>query len=155
VALQWVPKWQPSYAVNYMGAFEKMHVYTHSHQPLLYLRYIDDIFMLWQHDAAELERFITHMNTCSEHIKFTTEPSTKEITFLDTLVRIQGSPLSTDLYTKPTDSHNYLYYDSAHPQRCKNSIPYSQFLRIRRICTSKVDCSPDKEQKQSHPATST
>ena len=129
----------PSYAVNYMGAFEKMHVYTHSHQSLLYLRYIDDIFMLWQHGAAELDRFITHMNTCSEHIKFTTEQSTEEIAFLDTLVRIQGSSLSTDLHTKPTDSHNYLYYDSEHPQRCKDSIPYSQFLRIRTICTSKVD----------------
>ena len=94
--------------------------------------------MLWQHDAAELERFITHMNTSSEH-KFTTDQSTEEIAFLVTLVRIQESPLSTDLYTKPTESHNYLYYESAHPQRCKNSIPYCQFLRIRRICTSKMD----------------
>ena len=38
-----------------------------------------------------------------------------------------------------TDSHNYLYYDSAHPQRCKDSIPYSQFLRIRHICTHNKD----------------
>ena len=43
------------------------------------------------------------------------------------------------MYTKPTDSHNYLYYNSAHPQRCKDSIPYSQFLRVRRICTHNED----------------
>ena len=30
----------------------------------------------------------------------------------------------------------YLKYDSAHPQRCKDSIPYSQFLRI---CTKNSD----------------
>ena len=44
--------------------------------------------------------------------------------------------LTTDLYTKPTDSHNYLLYDSSHPLHCKNSMPYSQFLRIRRICSN-------------------
>ena len=35
---------------------------------------------------------------------------------------------------KPTDSHSYLDYDSCHPQHNKCSIPYSQFLYIRRIC---------------------
>ena len=129
----------PSYAVNYMGSFEKKHVYTHPLQPLLYLRYIDDIFIIWQHGETELDIFIEHMNTCSEHIKFTTERSTKEIAFLDTLVKLVGRSIHTDLYSKPTDSHNYLYYNSAHPQKCKDSIPYSQFLRVRRICTSKED----------------
>ena len=129
----------PSYAVNYMGAFEHKHVYTYRLQPVLYLRYIDDIFMVWQHGESELKTFFEHMNTCSEHIKFTTEHSTEEIAFLDTKVKIEQSSITTDLYTKPTDSHNYLFYNSAHPQRCKDSIPYSQFLRIRRICTSKSD----------------
>ena len=44
-----------------------------------------------------------------------------------------------DLYSKPTDSHSYLRYDSAHQSRCMQSPPYSQFLRIRRICTKKSD----------------
>ena len=114
-----------SYAVNFMGAFERKHIYTYHLQPLLYLRYIDDIFIIWQHGETELKTFIEHMNTCSEHIKFTTEMSTEKIAFLDTLVHLEGRSIKTDLYTKPTDSHNYLYYDSAHPQRCKDSIPYS------------------------------
>jgi len=54
-------------------------------------------------------------------------------------VKIEGCNISTNLYTKPTDSHNYQYYDSAHPQTCKDSIPYSQFLRIRKICTHNTD----------------
>ena len=52
-------------------------------------------------------------------------------------VRITSeNTIETNLYTKPTDSHDYVLYNSAHPQRCKDSIPYSQFLRIRRICSN-------------------
>ena len=44
--------------------------------------------MIWQHGPKELEAFISHMNSCSKPIKFTTEQSSKEITFLDTLVKL-------------------------------------------------------------------
>ena len=36
----------PSFAVTYMGFFEKEHVYTYRLQPAIYLRYIDDIFII-------------------------------------------------------------------------------------------------------------
>ena len=129
----------PSFAVTYMGSFEKDNVYTYRLQPTIYLRYIDDIFMIWPHGQDELDQFLLHMNNCSEHIQFTTEQSSTEIPFLDTTVKLDGGVITTDLYSKPTDSHNYLYYNSAHPQRCKDSIPYSQFLRIRRICSTNKD----------------
>ena len=128
-------KLAPSYAINFMGTLEESFVYTYTLQPLLYLRYIDDIFIIWQHGEDELDTFINHLNSCSDHIKFTSEKSTTSIAFLDTLILLQDNHLETDLYSKPTDSHNYLMYDSAHPQRCYDSIPYSQFLRIRRICS--------------------
>ena len=41
--------------------------------------------------------------------------------------------ISTDVYKKDTDTHNYLQRNSAHPEHCKKSIPYSQFLRLKRI----------------------
>ena len=43
------------------------------------------------------------------------------------------------MYYKPTDAHTYLTYDSSHPPTCKNSIPYSQLLRLRRICSEDGD----------------
>ena len=43
--------------------------------------------------------------------------------------------LSTDLYIKPTDTHQYLLSTSAHPKHTKQSIPYSLALRLRRICS--------------------
>ena len=42
----------------------------------------------------------------------------------------------TDVYCKPTDTHQYLLSDSCHPKRCKEAIAYSQALRIRRICST-------------------
>ena len=38
----------------------------------------------------------------------------------------------TSVHCKPTDSHSHLLYSSSHPSHVKNSIPYSQFLRLRR-----------------------
>ena len=42
--------------------------------------------------------------------------------------------VSTDVYQKPTDNPAYLHRKSAHDHRLIKSIPYSQSLRLRRIC---------------------
>ena len=102
-------------------------------------RYIDDIFLLWQGKADDLNTFVNYMNNVHPTIKFTVQKSKTEIPFLDILVKIVNGKLQTDLYVKPTDANNYLHYQSAHPQHCKSNIPYSQFLRIRRICSLDTD----------------
>ena len=43
--------------------------------------------------------------------------------------------IETDLYVKPTDSHQYLQSSSCHPFHCKEGIPYSQALRLNHICS--------------------
>ena len=35
----------------------------------------------------------------------------------------------------PTDTHQFLHIDSCHPVQCKTAIPYSQTLRLKRICS--------------------
>ena len=47
--------------------------------------------------------------------------------------------LSTTLYCKPNDSHSYLHYESAHPIMVKKGLPYSEFLRVKRICSNSQD----------------
>ncbi len=42
--------------------------------------------------------------------------------------------LYTDLCSK-SDAHNYVPADSYHPHHCIKSFPYSQILRLKRICT--------------------
>ena len=93
--------------------------------------------MLWQHGSIELERFVQHLNSRVETIRFTHEFSSDKVSFLDVSISNINGKLTTDLYTKPTDTHDYLLYSSAHPKNCKDSIPYSQFLRVRRICSDR------------------
>ena len=40
------------------------------------------------------------------------------------------------LYKKLTKSQNYLHANSAHPLTLKKSIPYSQALRIKLVCST-------------------
>ena len=56
--------------------------------------------------------------------------------------------LYTDLYTKNTDTNNYLRYDSAHPPKCKQSLLCSQYLRLKRICKNKEDYEKHKLKKR-------
>ena len=44
--------------------------------------------------------------------------------------------LETDLYSKPTDTHQYLQWSSCHPRHTKESLPYSLAFRLRRICST-------------------
>ena len=64
------------------------------------------------------------------------EWSRDSVSFLDTTVKIVDGRIVTDLYVKPTDTHQYLAANSCHPRHCKEAIPYSQALRMRRICSS-------------------
>ena len=130
----------PSLANLFMEKLEKEMTQSYYLKPKIWYRYIDDIFYIWEHGEDELEKWITHLNQYHPTIKFTNEWSNKEICFLDTKVKVdQKGKLYTDLYVKPTDTNSYLNYNSAHPPTCKNSLPYSQLLRIKRICTKSND----------------
>ena len=61
------------------------------------------------------------------------------LAFLDIKLSINDNGLSTSVHYKPTDSHNYLLHSSSHPQHVKNAIPFSQFLRLRRLCSDDTD----------------
>ena len=47
----------------------------------------------------------------------------------------EGGVLSTDLFFKPTDTHQYLHKKSCHSWHTKKAIPYGQALRFHRICS--------------------
>ena len=139
-------KMAPAYANVFMGQFENDFVYTYHNPPLVWVRFIDDIFCIFTGTLDELNSFINYLNSCDPHIKFTSEISQTTVTFLDTRVNLSHNKIETDLFCKPTDSHNYLLFSSSHPRRCKESIPFSQLLRIRRICSRLVDF--DKHMKE-------
>ena len=50
-----------------------------------------------------------------------------------------GKTLRTSLYTKPTDTHQYLHVKSCQRAVRKKSILYSEAVRIKRRCSEKED----------------
>ena len=115
-----------------MTKFEDKYVYTYPLQPLLWKRYIDDIFLIWPCDENSLTEFIEHLNTVHPTIKVTSDISDTKISFLDLTIYIKQSALHTMLYTKPTDRHMYLNYLSEHPMSLKKSTIFT-ILEIEEI----------------------
>ena len=107
-------------------------------QPFLWLRYIDDILFM-THGTQELDSFLNEFNKFHPNLSFTYETSKERVNFLDLNASLRNSATSTNLYVKPTDGHHYLHYKSFHPEHIKNSISYSQALRLIRICSSEKD----------------
>jgi len=91
--------------------------------------------MLWQHGEESLNIFLKELNNIHETIKFTADYSSDRVNFLDVEVLLRNNKILTDLYVKKTDTHQYLDFSSCHPRHCKTSIPYSQALRLNRICS--------------------
>ena len=135
-------EWEPElHQTSRMSTWEdsKKTSYTKqlSNDVMIWLRFIDDIFLIWKGDIDFLTDIIDHLNNAALSIKFTHEISTNSVNFLDTTVlKDRQGIISTDIYQKPTDTHTYLHWTSAHPPHLKQSIPYSQALRLRRICSS-------------------
>eukprot|EP00061_Rhincodon_typus_P016959 g45440.t1 len=126
----------PSYACLFVLFVEQFlfHNYTGT-IPHLFLHYIDDCINAASCSQKELEQFNNFANNFHSALKFTWTISDTSLPFLDLSVSISGNRLITDIYFKPTDSHNYLKYTSSQPTSCKNAIPYSQFLHLRCICS--------------------
>ena len=124
----------PTYAIIYMHILETKFLNTSPLRPLVWWRFIDDAFAVWLHGRDKLEEFILFLNT-HKHIKWTWSASSSSQQFLDVLACIiDGKPV-TDLYTKPTDTHQFLHPASCHPGHIKRSIAFSQALRILNICS--------------------
>jgi hypothetical protein len=49
---------------------------------------------------------------------------------------VKEGNMTTDLYSKPTDKHQYLSPSSCLPKHCFTSIPFSQAIRVKRICST-------------------
>ena len=131
----------PTFANLFMGYLEKKILNEVDHTPQMFLRYIDDIFMIWTAGEHALREFIEFCNNFHETIKFTAEYNSDKIVFLDTYVHLDPitKKVYTSLYTKPTDTHSYLRYDSAHTRHSKNAGPYGQLLRVKRNCSRNED----------------
>ena len=142
-------KFGPPYACIFMDQIENEFLKTQSLQPLVWLRYIDDIFFIWTHGGESLELFMNDLNGYHKNLKFTYENDKESVIFLDLCMKLQNGKIISDMHVKDTDRHQYLHYNSAHPAHIKKSIIYSQTLRVSRICSLEDDFIKHKEEMRS------
>ena len=128
----------PPLAIVFMHAIESLLLATPKHQPLLYLRYIDDIICVWKDGSDALDEYFRFVNDFHPALKFSIERTDKSetgsIPFLDTLLTVRpDGTYSTELYYKPMTAPIIIHYTSAHPIQTKLAVLQSQFLRAKRL----------------------
>ena len=100
---------------SFMAAVETEILNRSSLKPLVWKRYIDDIFLIWHTDKAEVTQFIEKTNNHHWTIKFTADISYTETTSLDTYVFkgerfAKDSMLEIKTYFKPTATFQYTHF---------------------------------------------
>ena len=129
-------KMAPEYANIVMSIFERKLSTGSCSKPLVWFRCIDDIFSIWTYGEEKLKDFMLYINSIHSSIQFTCIYSKECVQFLDVSVSVDNSgSITTDLYVKSNDTHQYLVATSCHPNHAKRSIPYG--LRILSICSNK------------------
>lgn len=109
-----------------------------------YLRYLDDVFIIWDNKYS-INKFDEQLNNMHPQLTFKMESDKSTIAFLDIKLSLKDGKISTDVFYKPTDSHQFLQFKSCHPRHIKINIPYSQAIRL---CTIVDD--PDIKEARLH-----
>ncbi len=129
----------PSYANLFMANFENNFLNSQHDKPLLWFRYIDDIFMIWTLGQDKLNTFLETLNSFNAQLKFTWNISSYQVTYLDLDVQLKNGVFSHKINIKPTNSFQYLHYHSCHPLYVKKSIPKSLATRAKKLCSNEED----------------
>ena len=100
----------PSYAIIFMHYLGTNFLTSYPKQPKIWLRFIDDIFMIWKDGEQQLRWFLEALNNYHPTRKFTHTMDKNEIAFLDTIVyRSPTNRIYTRIYHKPTDQKHYFH----------------------------------------------
>ena len=115
------------------------------------LRFLDDIFLLWQYSEKEPLDFIEYLNNAHPWIKFTYHYFTEKATILDVdISKNNDGTLDTSIHVKKMNNHQYIEYSSCHPIPCKKGIPFSQAKRYRRIISNDETFEKELENLKSY-----
>lgn len=137
-------RFAPAYANIFMANWEEEVFVKCQKKPIHYLRYLDDIWGIWEGSKEEFEMFLSVLNTHDPSIKLDSEIHPQSIDFLDTTV-FKGKEIDNNhqlevkVFFKKTDLHALLFKTSFHPKHTFGGIVKSQLLRFDRICTRRVD----------------
>lgn len=104
-----------TFTIIYMNEFERRFVYTHPYfnNVAMWVRFIDDIFVVWQGGVESLLGFHKDINCALPSISLSLDHSREQISFLDIL--FQGKQPAPNL---------------------KESLPLSQLMRVKHIVSN-------------------
>ena len=131
----------PLIANMYMFQLEK-NILNAIYTPLLYVRFIDDILMVWnKDDESHVTTWLDGITQQTPSIKFTSKSSDDEIDFLD-LTLYKGSRFRQtgylDIKTHEKELNKYLYipFSSKHTISARRSFIKTELIRHARNCSS-------------------
>ena len=129
-----VTKMAVAFAVIFMAHVEKQPPATSPHKPLIWRKFIDDIFSVCTSPKVEINNFIDFANSFHTTIKFRHEVSSKKIVSLDTEVfqdprLITDKILDVETHLKPTETFQYTQF--SHPLSVKKGFVKGEALRWR------------------------
>ena len=101
---------------------------TQRFKPLLWVRFIDDLF-LYGLIVKKIFTTLKDSNNFKSTLEFTFECNGISINCLDLNVKLNSNELATSVYIKPMDCQQYLHYMSFHPCHIKQPIACSGALR--------------------------
>ena len=107
-------KFASPYAILFLDYWDVKILNFSVKKPHVWWRYIDDIFIIWQHGEEKYLIAVTQ--------QLTAEYSLDKVNFLDVEVIRNRNKLLTDLNLKPTDSHQHLEFSSCHVYRPKKLV---------------------------------
>lgn len=130
----------PSAANIYLLDFDEAAVSGFEVVPLLFFRYLDDVFFLWNDSLEKLKEYENFLNNLIPGITINLEASLISANFLDiTIYKKQYenvTTLATKIFVKPTDTQNLLHTLSFHPKHTTKGILKSQLIRYKRISST-------------------
>ena len=97
-----------AFANIFMSAVETRLISQSPTKPLVWKRYIDDVFSLWDKNKEEIGSFIELANNHHPTIKFTADISETEITFLDTCIYTRATDVRKNLFLMLKHTSNRL-----------------------------------------------
>ena len=125
----------PTMASFYMCELENKAMESLETKPIVYCRYVDDCFLAIENiqQLYSLKAYFENNSVLS--FMYETEIK-KQLPFLDIKVKRQGEKLTTEVYTKATNSNECLNFNSICPLRYKEAVVKTFLNRAFAVCSS-------------------
>lgn len=125
----------PTIANFFMGHLEeKIFSDSSNNLPCLYLRYIDDVYAVFDNQISS-SKFLNVLNSMHKNIKFTIEKATDKLSFLDVQINFNEKGHTTTVYRKPTHTGLFLNFNSMCPKTWKSGLIMCLLHRAKVICS--------------------